>query len=274
MQKGYIIRSLARSYSNMQALELAGVEAFPGDLLEQATAQRLPEMIRGCNAVIHIATATPRDIDAPGAWDKMARLRTEGTRSLLDASVATGVQHYLQQSVVMAYPDSGDQWLDEHTPLDTSPTRTTFCKPVIAMEDMLRAIPAEQLRWCILRGGFFVGPETVQDILLAQLRSSHLTVPCDGRNYISPVNIHDMATAIVAALESAPASSTFNIVDEPIRYGEYVDRLADLLGVAHVRRDGTLRCLPSFRCSNEAARRVLGWVPGCGIWPGADVLAE
>jgi nucleoside-diphosphate-sugar epimerase len=269
LQKGYIVRALVRSNEQARALERAGVEAVQGDLLEAVTVKRLPETMKGCDSVVHIATAIPSisDSSRPGAWERTARLRTEGTQVLLRAALAVSAQRYIQQSIVLAYADGGDQWLDESAPFDASPKRTAVNGPVIAMEEMVRAIAPEQLHWCILRGGSFVGPETMQDEQLAMVRAGHWTVPCDGSNYISPINVADMAAAVVAALESASPASIFNIVDEPIRNGDYCDHLADLLEVPHPPRDSGKRCPRSLRCSNQAARTALGWTPIHGIWP-------
>ena len=273
LQKGYSVRGLVRTPEKAHTLEQAGVEAVQGDLLDRETVRLLPEMMKGCQAAVHIATAIPHDASAmavKGAWDIATRLRTEGTQTLLRSALAAGVQRYLQQSIVMAYPDGGSRWLDESTPLDASPERATTCGSVIAMEDMVRANTPEQLQWCILRAGSFVGPETQQDHQIAQLRAGHLTVPCNGGHYVSPVNVHDMAEAIVAALASAPMGSTFNIVDEPLRTADYVDHLADLFHVPHPKRLPDQPCPPSFRCSNQAARTQLQWKPVHGIWPATE----
>jgi nucleoside-diphosphate-sugar epimerase len=270
LQQGYIVRSIARTPEKERALELAGIEAVQGDLLSQETARQLPGLIAGCDAVVHIATAVPRDMDAPGAWDTTNRLRTEGTQLLLKASLDASVESYIQQSLVIAYPDGGDRWLDEDTPLDTSPARAVICEPLIAMEALVRSASPEQLKWCILRGGTFVGRGTAQEHLIAMLRAGQIVVPCDGSNFYSFVHVADMASAIVAALQHAPAGSTFNIVNEPIRYGEYVDHLATLLNVPKPPRDLSQPCPPSFRCSNEAARRSLGWKPAHSIYADVD----
>lgn len=74
----------------------------------------------------------------------------------------------------------------------------------------------------------------------------------------------DMAAAIAAAL-AAPPGSIYNVVDEPIRYGAYVDQLADLLGVRRPIRDPGATPDPSWRCSSAAIRRDLGWVPRDGM---------
>lgn len=229
-------------------------------------------MLAGCDAAIHIATAIPRDFAAPGAWDANTRLRTDGTRRLLDATLAAGVPRYIQQSIVMAYADGGDDWLDENTPFDPSPAHAGTVAPVREMEAMVREAASDKLVWCILRGGQFVGPGTMQDDLVARVRAGQASVAGNGSNFISPIHVGDMATAVVAALEQASAGSICNIVDTPLRNGEYMDGLADRLGVAHPPRDPLLPLPPSYRCTNQAARETLGWRPTHSIWPaGEDV---
>jgi nucleoside-diphosphate-sugar epimerase len=273
LQKGYSVRALARTAEKVRALEQAGVEAIEGELLAQETAEKLPAIMQGCTTAVHIATAIPRDMRAPGAWDTNTRLRTEGSRLLLQAAQAAGVQRYVQQSIVMAYADGGEQWLDESAPLDRSPARAIICAPVIAMENMVRAVTPARLQWCILRGGNFVGPGTAESDLIARLRAGQIVVRCDGRNFLSLVHVADMARAVCMALESAPASSVFNIVDEPLRNGDYMDLLARLVGAPQPARDATKPCPPSYRCSNQAAGTVLGWMPVHGIWPTEQQIA-
>jgi nucleoside-diphosphate-sugar epimerase len=267
VEQGHVVRAVVRSPEKVQVLTEGGVELVPGDLLSEDTRKRLPSLMAGCQAAVHIATAIPRDFGAPGAWDANTRLRTEGTRALLDAALASGVERYVQQSIVMAYVDGGERLLDEETPLDTSPARAAVCAPVIEMEGMVRAVPPERLRWSILRGGSFVGAGTAQEDTIKRLREGSETVPCDGSNYISPVNVNDMAEAVAAALERAHGGSMLNIVDEPLRQGDYLDRLATLIAAPLPKRDPTIPCPPSFRCSNARANALLGWTPRQGIWP-------
>jgi nucleoside-diphosphate-sugar epimerase len=267
LEHGQSVRALVRSPES--AAKLRGekdlVEIVQGDLLVPETVQQLPEMMKGCDAVMHLATAIPGNPSAPGAWETNTRLRTEGTRSLLDAALANGVDYYFQQSIVMAYINGGDEWLDENTPLDTS---RTISEPVIRMEAMVREVPIEKMPWCILRGGLFVGPGTGQDETVARIREGKMVVPCDGSNYISLVNVADMARAFVLALTNAMPGTTFNIVAEPVRNGEYLDHIASLLHVPAPPRDPSQPCPPSHRCSNEAARAFLGWEPLHSIYEG------
>jgi nucleoside-diphosphate-sugar epimerase len=169
----------------------------------------------------------------------------------------------------MAYRDGADAWLDEETPLDGSPSRAATCGPVIEMEAMIRDIEPRRLAWTILRGGSFVGPGTQQSALIEELRPGAAVVHGDGSNYLSAVNVADMASGFVAAIERAPKGSTFNIVDEPLRCGDYVDALADLIGVPRPRRVALPLPL-SWRCTNRTAQSVLGWMPRERIWTNVE----
>lgn len=262
--RGHRVRAIARRRPRISLPE--GVELIEADLL----AADLRRLVDGCDAVIHIATAIPSDPSTPGAWDDNARLRTSGTRRLLAAALACGASRYVQQSIVMAYRDGGDAWLDEQAPLDDSPARATVCGPVIEMETMIHEVEPQALAWTILRGGSFVGEGTGQRALIERLRDGTVVVAGDGSNYVSLVNVADMAVAVAAAVEAAPAGSTFNLVDDPLRYGDYVDALADLIGVPRPVRAPKLPLPPSWRCTNRAAQTVLGWIPRERIWPYRD----
>ena len=146
LEHGYAVRAIVRSAAKAREVLPPGIEIVTGDLLDAQTGQKLPEWLAGCAAVLHIATAIPRDMSAPHAWDANNRLRTDGVRNLLQAALHAGAQQYLQQSIIMAYPDRGDEWITEDTPLDTSPERAGVNASVIAMEDFVRTLSADRLR--------------------------------------------------------------------------------------------------------------------------------
>lgn len=266
MAKGFTVRLLARSAEKARRLFPEVAEVVECDLLA-ATAAELAFALLGCEAVAHIATAIPRDASAPDAWVANTRLRTEGVRKLLDGSLQAGAKRYLQQSITMAYADHGDEWITEDAPLDSAPQRAQVCGPVISMEGMVRDTPLEKLHWCILRGGSFVGKDTFQDDTIEGLRLGKTTVSCDGSNYVSFIHVDDIAAAFVAALERDPAGAVFNIVSEPLRQGDYLDRLAGSIGAPRPMRDASAPCPPSWRCSNQAARNKLSWLPRHSVIP-------
>jgi nucleoside-diphosphate-sugar epimerase len=269
---GYNVLGLVRDDRKAQELfagASSGLEFAEADLLERGLESRLPAMLASCDAVIQAATAIPPDPSVPGAWDRNTQVRIRGTGRLQRAALQANVETFLLQSVVMAYPDGADQWLDESTHIDSSPARRAITHPLAIMESMMYLFRRQQkpMRWCILKGGLFVGEGTGQDRLLARLRAGQEVVPGDGQNFVSLVNVEDAAAAYVAALERAESGSVFNICDEPIRYGDYVDRLAEMIHAPRPRRDSSKPCPPSWRCTNQRARQELGWAPNHGIWP-------
>jgi nucleoside-diphosphate-sugar epimerase len=233
---------VSRLVEDRHAVRLEPVDADP-------LADDLRELVRGCDAVV------------------AASMRTAATRRLLTVAVACGVPRYVQQSFAAVYRDGGERWLDEDAPLVETAPPFVRCRAAIETEAMIRSISPQTLAWTILRGGSFVGPGTLQDALINRLRNQSAVVAGDGSNYLSPLNVADMVTAVAAALQYAPAGSTFNIVDEPIRYSDYVDALADLIGVPRPPRATARPLRVSRRCTNSAAQAVLGWMPRHSIWP-------
>ena len=264
-----LVRNMAKANELFRG---SPVETKECDLLAPtSTEDRVAELIDGCEGLIHAATAIPSDMTAPDAWTNTTLLRIRGTGKLERAALEVGVEVFLCQSVIMAYPDGGDQWLDETTHIDSSLDRRNVCHPAAIMESMmwlLRKHP-RQMRWAILKGGIFVGPGTFQQRTIEQIRRGELVIPGDGSHFVSLVHVHDAADAYVAALEKAPAQSVFNICAEPIRYADYVDGLADRLAVERPRHDSSQPKPPSHRASNQAAREKLGWTPKQSIWPEA-----
>jgi len=267
LQSGHLVRAVARSAAKAEALFPEAVRIVEYDLLAPDSEKPLRRALAGCEAAIHIATAIPRDFSAPHAWDANTRLRTDSVRTTVNIAIETGVRRYLQMSITMAYPGHGQDWIDESLPLDSSPERADICAPVLTMEQLVQAHTPETLEWCILRGGEFVGPGTFQERTIKSLKSGKTTVLGDGSNYVSLVHVTDMARAMDAALTRAAAGSIFNVVDKPLKQGEYLDRLATSVGADKPKRDKSAQTPLSWRCSNQAARSVLGWSPVQGVFP-------
>lgn len=266
LARGDSVVALVRSLERAAAIAGPGVELSEGDLLREPPG-RLAALLAGCDAAAHLATAIRPGATGPDGTNTTAALRTDGTRRLLDAVLAARVPRYVQQSIVMAYPDGGDRWLDESTPFDQSGERATTSSPVVTMEALVRSLDPARVAWSILRGGSFVGPETAQDAVIARLREGTQRVAGDGSNWVSFIHVRDIADGVVAALAAAPAGAVFNITDEPIRNGDYLDRLAALVGAARPARDAAAALPRSYRCTSAAARAALGWAPHVGIWP-------
>jgi nucleoside-diphosphate-sugar epimerase len=266
LARGDQVVALVRSMERAGSIQHAGVELFEGDLLQEQP-ERLQAMLGGCDVAAHLATALRQGSPGLGTTNTNAALRTKGTQRLLEAVLAAGVPRYVQQSIALSYVDGGYDWLDEDTPFYHAEEPNAAAGPVVQMESMVRALDPARVAWVILRGGSFVGPDTRQDQVIAALRDGSQRVAGDGSNWVSFIHVEDYADAVVLACHSDVKSQILNITDEPIRNGDYLDGLARMLGPSRPQRDPEAALPRSYRCSSEAARRLLGWRPLVGIWP-------
>jgi nucleoside-diphosphate-sugar epimerase len=262
LARGHTIRGLSTNQEGAARLQALRAQLVIGNLL-QDTPSSVVALVSGCDAIVHVATALGKHPEAPSAdaLKRTGELRTHGAHMLLQAARECGVRKYIQESIELAYPDRGDEWIDETTPLDTSPERAVISAPVIEMEGLVTTADAADLRCTILRGGRLVGAGTGQENAIEALRHGTLRVSGDGSQFISPVHVKDYAAAIVLALESSNAPVVANINDVPVREGAYYDMLADALGVPHPIRDAQRRVPASHRCSTALASSTLKWAP-------------
>lgn len=251
IENGHTVRVLVRAEAQARHLEQAGVETALGDILDPGT---LLPVTSSTDVVLHLATAIPRE-GSRATWAANDRIRREGTRNLLDASLQNGVPRYVQQSITLLYGESTDVPANESSVLRPAP----FIQSAADMEEMVRSSP---LDWCILRGGLFYGPGTgTDDGWRKAAREVTLRLPADGSAFISLIHVVDMARAIVRSAESAPIRSVFNVVDDqPVTYRDLFRYIAAQEGSLPPEPGGDTT-LPSLACSNARIRSELGWSP-------------
>jgi len=262
---GRAVRAIARTTDDLQELMQGESEALAFDLLIHPRSL-LKQYLKGCDVVIHAATALPSPLDASPNWTVNNRLRMEGTCNLIESAWRAGVGLYLQLSETNAYVNGREEWLDESAAFDIAPRKAVQTLAVAEMERQVRGASQVGLDWAILRVGTLLGSGTFQDDFITRLRRGGEKVPGDGRHFISPVHVADAAEAFVLASQKRRNERIFNIVDEPVRFGDYADQMADRLRATRPTRD--LSCPPpsSHRCSNELAKRELGWTPHLGFY--------
>jgi nucleoside-diphosphate-sugar epimerase len=263
----YEVLALVRSISKAKSVLPSSVEKIEYDLLNDSDTEYLSSSLEGCQCVVHIATSIPIDFNKPGAWDTNNKLRTIGTKKLIEASLNAGIKRYIQQSIVMAYSDGGDEWINEEHPLDESPDREVICTPVIEMENLVKAIPDNKMDWFILRAGIFVGNDTFQEKTLRDLKDGLNIVTGNGNNYVSFIHVADMAGAILRSIENETGNLILNIVTKPVKQIEYLKNLAEKIGAMIPVQNHKLPTPPSFRCSNLRAQYAINWKPDHNIYP-------
>jgi nucleoside-diphosphate-sugar epimerase len=255
------------------------VDALDRDGLAKAVADARPDV------VVHQLTQIPANLNPRKIADQFEvtdRLRTEGTRNLIDAAGAAGAGRLVAQSIAFAYRHDGDpgELKTEDDPLIGAGAAKDFrrtAEAVVALERMV--LDAGGL---VLRYGYFYGPGTAyaasDGATAAQVRKRGFPIVGDGAGVFSFVHVDDAAAATVAAVERGDPG-VYNVVDdEPAPLHEWLPLYAQAIGAKPPRRvpklaarvaagrmavDTTTRLRGA---SNEKARRELGWEPGHPSW--------
>jgi nucleoside-diphosphate-sugar epimerase len=188
-------------------------------------------------------------------------IRQVGTRNLVDAAKAAGVERLIAQSIAWAYAP-GEGPADENVPLDIDAPapRINTIKGVQALESAVGEMP-----WSvILRYGTLYGPGTwyARDGSVAeQVRRGELTA---DEGITSFIHIADAAHATLLALQGP--QGIFNIVDdEPAPATTWLPVYAKMLG-APDPTISTGRPRGARGATNHKARTMLRWQPAYSSW--------
>lgn len=195
------------------------------------------------DVIIHQLTALP---PATSLWrfdrdfEITNRLRTEGTRNLLDAARQCGAVRFVAQSFCgWPYARTGSSVKTETDPLDpTPPPRLRSTIDAIRQLEAL-VLDATDLNGVILRYGGFYGPNThlaPGSSMAEAVRKRRLPLIGQAQGVWSFAHIEDVASATTAAAES-DIPGLFNVVDdEPAPVDEWLPFLASAMGAPSPRR--------------------------------------
>ena len=268
VDRGHQVRAVARTDEKAAILRGLGADPIAVDLFDGEAAKAA---VVGSEAVLHLATNVPRlrRMSSKKGWETHNRLRTAATENLVDAAVATGASTFVKESVSFVYPDGGDAWIDETTPVDES---VAMLAPTLEGERIVERFTAGGGRGVVLRFGSFYGQTARmvdEALLLARFRMSILGGAPGA--YVSSIHTDDVASASVAALE-APAG-VYNVVDdEPVTRREYLDAFSEAFGVRKLRPlptwlvklasgSAAAAVIRSWRVSNKKLRDAIVWSP-------------
>jgi nucleoside-diphosphate-sugar epimerase len=189
-----------------------------------------------------------------------AKLRTVGTRNLVDAALAAGVRFIVAQSIAWAYAPGGNAATEE-TPLDvdaTAPRRTTI-DGVVALESAV----AEIDHHVILRYGTLYGPGTwyARDGSFARkVQAGEVRAATAVTNFL---HVEDAAIAAVQALDWP--SGAINIVDDsPAKVSAWLPAYAKELSAELPEIE--LMAADWSRPVSNAYAHSLGWRPKHPTW--------
>jgi nucleoside-diphosphate-sugar epimerase len=193
----------------MIAVQSLGADAVRGDILDGDGMVQLLLQLRP-DIVVNVATSIPLRLKIdPKDWEQNDRIRTVGTRNLLQACESAAVKLLIQESVGYVCSSQGASWITEDSPRSINP----FLKSTVQMEDAVRAA---NVPGAILRLGLLMSADswhTRQSV--AGLRRGMLPIVGDGSAYMSLIHADDAAGAIIDVIDHADtaAGRTYNIAD-------------------------------------------------------------
>lgn len=239
----------AQSIADQHATPVV-VDVMDAEALTAALAEHAPDV------VIHQLT----DLSAED-FAANSRLRITGTRNLVDAARAAGVQKMIAQSIAWLYRPGTDP-ATEGDELDAS---LLPYPAVAALEEAVGEMP----HGVVLRYGAFYGPGTWYAPEGAIAERVHAGALSLTPSWTCFVHVDDAASAAVAALDW-PAGAVNIVDDEPATAAEWLPVLSAALGAPtpptarHAAEQG--------RPVSNARARELGWKPRLESW--RDGFAE
>ena len=279
IEAGHEVTGMTRSEERADRLRDAGAGAVVADALD-AEAVRAAIVAAAPEAVIHQLTDLPQEWSMKPDYGGTSRLRTEGTRNLLDGARAAGARRFIAQSIAFIYAPQGGTVKDEDAPT-LAGGDSGFAKAIDATVELERAVTtAEGLEGLALRYGFFYGPGTYYapgTKMARQVKRRWFPIVGDGGGIFSFVHVDDAAAATVAALTHG-APGVYNVVDDdPAPMREWLPAFAEALGAKPPRRmplwlaklvaRDTVAMAAAMRgASNARAKRELGWAPRQPSW--------
>jgi 2-alkyl-3-oxoalkanoate reductase len=279
--EGHEVTGMTRSAQRAQALRATGVKPVVADALD-APAVAAAVLQAHPDAVIHQLTSLPRRIDPRKMrrdFELNDRLRSEGTRILVDAARAAGAARIVAQSIAFAYaPGPPGTVHEESDPLflDAPEPFRRSARAVDSLEGTVTGAGG-----VVLRFGYFYGPGSAISpggSIAEDLARRRFPIVGRGEGVWSFVQVDDAARATVAALDGGEPGA-YNIVDdEPAPVSQWLPALAAELGAPGPMRIpafiarlaagsfGVATMTRAQGASNEKAKRGLGWTPEHPSW--------
>jgi nucleoside-diphosphate-sugar epimerase len=275
LEAGHQLTAMTRSGLRADRLEAAGAvpvvcDVFDAGGVRAAVAAASPEV------VIHQLTSLPPRLDWGDlhVFDANNRVRTEGTRILVDAALAAGARRIVAQSIAFAYAPAGDLVKDEDAALFTGAPPPLGGVVDALVEHEGRVTATAGIEGVVLRYGLLYGPGTWHDrrgSTSADIVAGRVPVVEGGTGMYSWLHADDAASAAVAALDQG-APGIYNVVDdEPAPQPQWLPVLAQALGAEPpppAQSPAPPEALEmSLRgASNAKAKRELGWRPRYASW--------
>jgi len=230
------VRVLVRRPEADAAIRSLGAEPVRGDLLAPGGCD---DLVRIGDVVYHAAAL----VGTTGRLSDFRRTTVEGTRRLLDAALPQRPTRFVYVSTGAVYSARhvGDGMSAGSTPVAPLP-HNYYARAKLEAENVVRSeCERANVPWTIVRLACTIygpGPGPLADMFLTLTDRGYLYVIGSGRNQFATAYVDDAARAVIlAGIRPVAEGKIYDVAsEEPVTQRQFVDAVADSLGVRRPRR--------------------------------------
>jgi dihydroflavonol-4-reductase len=227
LSAGYRVRALVRTSSPRNNLAGLDLEMVDGDMCDRTAVARA---MRGAQRVIHAAADYRLWARDPSA---LVRTNVEGTRTVMEAALAEGVERVVYtSSVATLRPRHGGVPADETDALDEAAAIGAYKRSKVAAERAVEAIAARGLPVVIVNPSTPIGPRDIKPTPTGRVivEAARGRMPAFVDTGMNLVHVDDVAAGHVAALERGKTGERYILGGDDVGLREMLGEIAHLAG--------------------------------------------
>lgn len=259
LEDGFVVRALVRQNSNRANLAGLELDVIEGDIRD---AGLLRQAVRGARYVFHIAA--DYRLWAPDP-NEIIKTNVEGTRAVMTAALANGVERIVYTSSVATLRPSNDGVpVDETSPLSEADAIGAYKRSKVLAERLVERMVADsKLQAIIVNPSTPIGPRDVRPTPTGRIviEAACGRMPAYVDTGLNLAHVDDVAAGHLAALRYGQVGERYILGGDDMTLGEMLAEISRLAG----RRAPTTR-LPRqlvypIAYGAEAAARITGREP-------------
>ncbi len=262
--EGHAVLAIARSaYPELAAF---GIESARVDI--SSDPRRWQSLLEGADGVFHTAAK----VDMWGGYEEFFNVNVVGTRNIIAACKASGVENLVFTSSPSVIHDGSDlRGVDESYPYPRHFDAFYPQTKAQAEQEVLAANNGETLRTISLRPHLIWGPEDTNLIptILERARAGRLTRIGRGENQVDVTFIDDCVHAHILAMKAleennqrAQGRAYFITQGEPVKMWQWIDQVLEAHGLSPVSKSIPTKLAMVIAYTMETVSKVLAV---CGL---------
>jgi dihydroflavonol-4-reductase len=258
LRAGHRVRVLARPHSDRRNLVDLPVAIAEGDLMDPAS---LTPAVAGCRYLFHVAADYRLWVPDP---EPMFRANVDGTRALMEAALAAGVERIVYTSSVATLGLVPGGVADEETPSREADMIGPYKRSKFQAEAVVRGLVAERgLPAVVVNPSTPIGPRDVKPTPTGRviIEAARGHVPGFVDTGLNIVHVDDVAEGHLAAAEMGRIGERYILGGENMTLAEILAAVARLVGRTPPRLKVPYALAFPIAFAAEMTARVTGRAP-------------